>query len=49
VGSTLKVRPSEAKTLLDKIKAAIKKRAELKAQRVLLKEPKRKLKRYPLD
>jgi hypothetical protein len=40
VGSTLKVRPPEAKTLIDKIKAEIKKRAELKAQRMLLKEPK---------
>ncbi len=45
MGSTLKVRPSEAKTLIDKIKAEIKKRAELKAQRMLLKEPKRKPKR----
>jgi hypothetical protein len=45
VGSTLKVRPPEAKTLIDKIKAEIKKRAELKAQRMLLKEPKRKPKR----
>ena len=35
------MRPSEAKTLIDKIKAEIKKRAELKAQRMLLKEPKR--------
>jgi hypothetical protein len=32
-------------TLIDKIKAEIKKRAELKAQRMLLKEPKRKPKR----
>ena len=38
MGSTLKVRPPEAKTLIDKIKAEIKKRAELKAQRMLLKE-----------
>src|SRR6267154_638654 len=45
VGSTLKVGPPEAKTLIDKIKAEIKKRAELKAQRMLLKEPKRKPKR----
>ena len=35
MGSTLKVRPPEAKTLIDKIKAEIKKRAELKAQRIL--------------
>ena len=40
MGSTLKVRPPEAKTLIDKIKAEIKKRAELKAQRMLLKNPK---------
>jgi hypothetical protein len=40
VGSALKVRSPEAKTLIDKIKAEIKKRAELKAQRMLLKEPK---------
>jgi hypothetical protein len=46
VGSTLKVRSPEAKTLIDKIKAEIKKRAELKAQRMLLKEPKRKPKHY---
>jgi hypothetical protein len=45
VGSTLKVHPPEAKTLIDKIKAEIKKRAELKAQRMLLKKPKRKPKR----
>jgi hypothetical protein len=41
MGSTLKVRPPEAKTLIDKVKAEIKKRAELKAQRMLLKEPKK--------
>jgi len=40
VGSTLKVRSPEAKTLIDKIKAELKKRAELKAQRMLLNEPK---------
>jgi hypothetical protein len=45
VGSNLKVRSPEAKTLIDKIKAELKKRAELKAQRMLLKEPKRKPKR----
>ena len=43
--STLKVRSPEAKTLIDKIKADLKKRAELKAQRMLLKEPKKKPKR----
>lgn len=45
VSSTLKVRSSEAKTLIDKIKVELKKRAELRAQRMLLKEPKRKPKR----
>ena len=45
MGSTVKVRPPDAKTLNDKIKAEIKKRAELKAQRMLLKEPERKPKR----
>ena len=49
MGSTLKVRSPEATTLVDKIKAELKKRAELKAQRMLLKEPKRKPKRQPLD
>jgi hypothetical protein len=38
VSSTLKVRSPEAMTLIDKIKAELKKRAELKAQRMLLKE-----------
>jgi len=33
VGSTLKVRSPEAKTLVDKIKAERQKRAELKAQK----------------
>ena len=45
MSSTLKVRSSEAMTLIDKINAELKKRAELKAQRMLLKEPKRKPKR----
>ena len=45
MSSTLKVRAPEAMTLIDKIKAELKKRAELKAQRMLLKEPKRKPKR----
>ena len=40
MGSTLKAHPPEAKTLIDKMKAEIKKRADLKAQRMLLKEPK---------
>jgi hypothetical protein len=49
VGSTLKVCSPEAKTLVDKIKAERQKRAELKTQRMLLKEPKKKPKRQPLD
>ena len=40
MGSTLKAHPPEAKTLIDTMKAEIKKRADLKAQRMLLKEPK---------
>ncbi len=40
MGSTLKVRSPEAKTLVDKIKAERQKRAELKAQRMLLKAQK---------
>jgi len=42
MGSTLKVRVPEKKTLIEKIKADQKKRAETKAKRMLLKEPKRK-------
>jgi hypothetical protein len=49
VSSTLKVLSPETMTLIDKIKAELKKRAELKAQRMLLKEPKRKPKRKPLN
>jgi len=45
VDSTLKIHSPEAKTLIDNIKANLKKRAELKAQRMLLKEPKKKPKR----
>ena len=41
VNSTLKIRTPEAITLIEKIKAEIKKRAELKAKRKLLKLPKR--------
>ena len=45
MGSTLKVCSPEAKTLIDEIKAELRKSADLKAQRMLLKEPKRKPKR----
>jgi hypothetical protein len=43
--STLKVHTPETRTLIEKIKAEIKKRAEAKARRMLLKVPKRQLKR----
>ena len=46
MNSTLKVQKSEAKTLIERIKAEIKKRAEAKAKRMLLKRPKRLTKRY---
>lgn len=42
--STLKVH--EPSALIEKIKAEIKKRAEAKARRMLLKRPKRLAKRY---
>jgi hypothetical protein len=45
VGSTLKARLPEKTTLIDKIKADLKKRAETKAKRMLLKEPKKTLRR----
>ena len=45
MNSTFKVRTPETRTLIDKIKANLKKRAETKAQRMLLKEPKRQAKR----
>jgi len=41
VNSTLKIRTPQATTLIEKIKAEIKKRAESKAKRKLLKVPKR--------
>ena len=44
--STLKIQESEAVTLIEKIKTEIKKRAEEKAKRMLLKHPKRTTKRY---
>jgi hypothetical protein len=46
VNSTLKIQQSEPITLIEKIKAEIKKRAETKAKRMLLKRPKRLTKRY---
>jgi hypothetical protein len=42
MGSTLKVRVAEKRTLIEKIKLDHKMRAELKAKRMLLKKPKRK-------
>ena len=45
MNSTLKIRTPEAITLIEKIKVEIKKRAELKAKRKLLKLPKRLAKR----
>ena len=45
MNSTLKVQKSEAITLIERIKAEIKKRAEAKAKRMLLKRPKRLTKR----
>jgi hypothetical protein len=46
VNSTLKIQKPEAVTLIEKIKAEIKKRADAKAKRMLLKHPKRPRKRY---
>ncbi|MEA3133319.1 MAG: hypothetical protein QOG17_1165 [Gammaproteobacteria bacterium] len=43
--STLKVHTPQTGTLIEKIKAEIKKRAEAKARRMLLKVPKRQMKR----
>jgi vacuolar-type H+-ATPase subunit E/Vma4 len=43
--STLKVPTPETRTSIEKIKAEIKKRAEAKARRMLLKVPKRQMKR----
>jgi len=45
VNSTLKIEKSEPLTLIEKIKAELRKRAELKAKRVLLRAPKRLAKR----
>jgi hypothetical protein len=46
MNSTLKVPTPETRTLIEKIKAEIKKRAAAKAKRMLLKRPKRLEKRY---
>jgi hypothetical protein len=45
VNSTLKIQTPSAITLIEKIKAELKKRTELKAKRMLLKVPKRQAKR----
>ena len=45
MNSTLKIQTSETRTLIEKIKAEIKKRAEAKARRMLLKAPKKQMKR----
>jgi hypothetical protein len=45
VNSTLKIQTPSAITLIEKIKAELKKRAELKAKRMLLKVPKRQARR----
>jgi hypothetical protein len=45
VNSTLKIQTSEL-TLIEKIKAELKKRAEAKAKRMMLKHPKRLTKRH---
>ena len=45
MNSTLKIQTSEL-TLIEKIKAEIKKRAEAKAKRMMLRHPKRLTKRH---
>ena len=45
MNSTLKVNAPETRTLIEKIRAEIKKRAEAKARRMLLKSPKMPAKR----
>jgi hypothetical protein len=45
MNSTLKVHAPETRTLIEKIKGEIKKRAEAKAKRMFLKRPKRLEKR----
>lgn len=46
MNSTLKIQKSEALTLIEKIKTELKKRAEAKAKRILLKHPRRLTKRH---
>jgi hypothetical protein len=46
VNSTLKIEKPEPMTLIEKIKAEIKKRAEAKAKRMLSKRPRRLTRRY---
>jgi len=46
VNSTLKIQTPKAIPLIEKIRAEIKKRAEAKAKRMLLKRPKKLAKRY---
>ena len=46
VNSTLKIQSPEAIPLIEKIRAELKKRAEAKAKRMLLKRPKKLAKRY---
>jgi hypothetical protein len=48
VNSTLKVRTPETRTLIDKIKADLKKRAETKAKRMLLGWPPVRVPLFPL-
>ncbi|WP_167558673.1 hypothetical protein [Bradyrhizobium canariense] len=45
MNSTLKIQTPAAISLIQKIKAELQKRAELKAKRMLLKVPKRQVKR----
>jgi hypothetical protein len=45
VNSTLKIKTPEAITLIEKIKAELKKRAEAKGKRMWLRKPKRLAKR----
>jgi hypothetical protein len=45
VNSTLRIRKPEAITLIENIKAELKKRAEAKAKRMWLRKPKRLAKR----
>jgi hypothetical protein len=48
VNSTLKIQTPEAITLIEKIKADLKKRAEAKAKRMWLRKPKRLARRWGL-